>query len=142
MLKSRSRNEFIIIFWKKYGFGWLYRDFVLHFRILLTDDWILHWATESENYIILTLFYDQNYVNLSNLKFHTVFICLKITQIQNYNSSLLHEDKLLWLIYIDCTLYTGIQYIKIFHFITPNFSPIPKHNFFSLLTQLLAFTDT
>jgi hypothetical protein len=72
----------------------------------------------------------------------TVFICLKITQIQNNNSSLLHEDKLLWLIYIDCTLYTGIQYIKIFHFITPNFSPIPKHNFFSLLTQLLAFTDT
>ena len=31
---------------------------------------ILHWATESEKYIILTLFYDQNYVNLSNLKFH------------------------------------------------------------------------
>jgi hypothetical protein len=30
----------------------------------------LHWATESEKYIILTLFYDQNYVNLSNLKFH------------------------------------------------------------------------
>jgi hypothetical protein len=30
---------------------------------------ILHWATESEKYI-LTLFYDQNYVNLSNLKFH------------------------------------------------------------------------
>jgi hypothetical protein len=25
------------------------------------------WATESEKYIILTLFYDQNYVNLSNL---------------------------------------------------------------------------
>ena len=32
--------------------------------------YILHWATESEKYIILTLFYDQNYVNLSNLKFH------------------------------------------------------------------------
>ena len=31
---------------------------------------ILHWATESQKYIILTLFYDQNYVNLSNLKFH------------------------------------------------------------------------
>ena len=31
---------------------------------------ILHWATESEKYIILTLFYDQNYVNLSNFKFH------------------------------------------------------------------------
>ena len=31
---------------------------------------ILHWATESEKYILLTLFYDQNYVNLSNLKFH------------------------------------------------------------------------
>jgi hypothetical protein len=31
---------------------------------------ILHWATESEKYIILTLFYNQNYVNLSNLKFH------------------------------------------------------------------------
>jgi hypothetical protein len=31
---------------------------------------ILYWATESEKYIILTLFYDQNYVNLSNLKFH------------------------------------------------------------------------
>ena len=30
---------------------------------------LLHWATESEKYIILTLFYDQNYVNLSNLKF-------------------------------------------------------------------------
>ena len=30
----------------------------------------MHWATESEKYIILTLFYDQNYVNLSNLKFH------------------------------------------------------------------------
>jgi hypothetical protein len=30
----------------------------------------LHWATESEKYIILTLFYDQDYVNLSNLKFH------------------------------------------------------------------------
>ena len=32
--------------------------------------YILHWATETEKYIILTLFYDQNYVNLSNLKFH------------------------------------------------------------------------
>jgi hypothetical protein len=46
---------------------------------------ILHWATESEKYIILTLFYDQNYVNLSNLKFHPlshkVFIFLKITQL-------------------------------------------------------------
>ena len=31
---------------------------------------ILHWATESEKYIILTLFYEHNYVNLSNLKFH------------------------------------------------------------------------
>ena len=48
---------------------------------------ILHWETESEKYIILTLFYDQNYVNLSNLKFHPlchtndkVFIFLKITQ--------------------------------------------------------------
>ena len=28
---------------------------------------ILHWETESEKYIILTLFYDHNYVNLSNL---------------------------------------------------------------------------
>jgi hypothetical protein len=41
--------------------------------------------TESEKYIILTLFYDQNYVNLSNLKFHPlshkVFIFLKITQL-------------------------------------------------------------
>jgi hypothetical protein len=26
------------IFLKKYGFGWLYRDFFTHFRILLTDD--------------------------------------------------------------------------------------------------------
>ena len=46
---------------------------------------ILLWATESEKYIILTLFYDQNYVNLSNLKFHPsmshkVFIFWKITQ--------------------------------------------------------------
>ena len=30
----------------------------------------MHWTTESEKYIILILFYDQNYVNLSNLKFH------------------------------------------------------------------------
>jgi hypothetical protein len=25
------------MFLKKYGFGWLYKDFFLHFRILLTD---------------------------------------------------------------------------------------------------------
>ena len=126
---------------KKYGFGWLYRDF-FYISEYFWQMTVLHWATESEKYIILTLFYDQNYVNLSNLKFHTlchtVFICLKITQIQNYNSSLLHEDKLLWLIYIDCTLYTGIQYIKIFHFITPNFSPIPKHNYWHIDSN---FTD-
>ena len=50
---------------------------------------ILHWATESEKYIILTLFYDQNYVNLSNLKFHPLChtkssFFLKITQLHFY----------------------------------------------------------
>jgi hypothetical protein len=39
--KNLSRNDFTIIFWTKYGFGWLYRDFFLHFPILLTDDCIL-----------------------------------------------------------------------------------------------------
>jgi hypothetical protein len=31
---------------KKYGFGWLYSDF-LHFRILLTDDFLYIWASLS-----------------------------------------------------------------------------------------------
>ena len=49
---------------------------------------ILHWATEFEKYIILTLFYNQNYVNLSNLKFHPQChtkssFFLKITHIKN-----------------------------------------------------------
>jgi hypothetical protein len=40
-------------------------------------------ATESEKYIILTLFYDQNYVNLSNLKFHpllSILTCINFLQ--------------------------------------------------------------
>jgi hypothetical protein len=46
--KNLSRNDFTIIFWKKYGFGWLYRDFFLHFPILLTDDCIFMISVKKE----------------------------------------------------------------------------------------------
>jgi hypothetical protein len=44
------RNNFL----KKYGFGWWYRDFFLHFRILLTDDCVcvynfIKWKNPNEN---------------------------------------------------------------------------------------------
>jgi hypothetical protein len=45
--KNLSRNDFTIIFWKKYGFGWLYRDLFLHFPILLTDVRLYPYADNS-----------------------------------------------------------------------------------------------
>jgi hypothetical protein len=80
---------------------------------------ILHWATASEKYIILTLFYDQNYVNLSNLKFHPlshkVFIFLKITHILTGKSLnllylYLYFHHLLIFIFIDNTYYMYIYF--------------------------------
>ena len=60
---------------------------------------ILHWATESEKYIILTLFYDKNYVNLSNLKFHpqchtksSFFLKSPICVIDYHVTSFQHTD--------------------------------------------------
>ena len=68
MLKSIQKwlhNNFL----KKYGFGWLYRDF-LHFRILLTDD-----CTYNKQTQIIWIKHGPSYKQLGVTTNRTPYVC-------------------------------------------------------------------